>query len=194
MKESLQKILDKQFYEPIKYKDIPNKKLLIGFSSLPLAGRTTLADKIREKFQAVHFNKEIPRTIIYQNEKINNVQEIEDILDEYIEIVFDRLRNLPNGLVIVDASIDRNYDKYKEWAGKNGYGMYIIGLETDRNIIEERIRKDKDPETAKWFLAQTDRWENDNKNFNSQHKCDFYIRNNDEKESEELLIDLENHI
>jgi predicted kinase len=194
MKDSLQKILDEQFYEPIKYKDIPNKKLLVGFSSLPLAGRTILADKIVEKFKAVHFNKDTARTLIYQNEKINDVQEVEDVLDEYMEIVFDRLRNLPNGLVIVDASIDRNYDKYKEWAGKNGYSMYIIGLETDRNIIEERIRKNKDLETAKWFLVQMDRWENDNKKFNSQHKCDFYIKNNDEKKSEELLIDLENHI
>ena len=177
MNEHLKNILDKKFYEQIGNKEISNPKVLLAFAGVPFSGRTAVAKELEQHFQGLYLDKDYARTLIYENEKIENVQQPENIFDEYIPTVFERLKALNNGLIILDASIDRKYQEYKDWSEKNGYHYIVISLEVDRVVAEETTKKERDEKTAKWFIEQFGRWYADHEKFKQENKADFTIRN-----------------
>jgi predicted kinase len=185
-------ILDRDFYDKIKNKDVKNgRRLMICFSGIPGSGKTTLARKIEERYQGVRLTKDDARTLVYQNEEIKDVHDVEDILDEYVEKMMEKVAKLPNGLVVMDASVDRHFDKYREWADKYDYKRFLIKVETPSEVITERWSRDKDESTYKWFMEQLGRWTNDFESFGKQTKPDFVWKNNDNSQLPVLYAELD---
>jgi len=184
-------ILDRDFYDRIENKDVKNgHRLMVCFSGIPGSGKTTLAKKIEDRYQGVRVTKDDARMLVYQNEEIKDVQDVEDIMDEYMKTLMDRLPKLPNGLLVVDSSVDRKFDLYKDWAEKNGYKIFLIRLETPSEVITERWSRDKDESTYKWFMNQLERWTNDFERFGNQAEPDF-VWNNDVRQFPALYAKLD---
>ncbi len=141
-----------------------------------------MAKEIADKVNGIYLDKDYARTLVYENEKIDSVQQPEDILDEYMPTVFEKLTQVKNGLIILDASVDRKFDEYKKWADENGYKVFVISVEVDRDIAEEAIRKERDGKTAEWFISQYDRWYGDHEKFLISHQPDFTIQDLAEKD------------
>lgn len=192
MKEQLREILDREFFEKLPNKDTVNgKPYLICFSGIPESGISQLAQRIAERYKGILVDKDQCRALVYQNEKIENTQEVEDILDEYMEHFLENLARLPNKLLVWDASIDRRSDKYHEFADKNGYTMFVISIDTSREQILAQIKERRDPETAKWFYAQIGRWAEDYKKYNESGQVDFVVKNKSEENISKLFTALD---
>jgi len=175
MNESLQEALDQNFFNLLASRDCLNPKTLICFSGVPYSGRTTIAKAITERFSGVYVDKDQARTLIYQNEKIGNTQQPEDLLDEYMPTVFDRLKKDKNGLITLNASIDRKYDEYAKWAKGNDYKLIIIDIDIPLETAENAIKKERDEKTAEWFVGQFSRWYADHETFLANHEIDYTI-------------------
>ena len=190
MDEKLREILDEKFYHNLSNLEKTNRKALIAFAGVPYSGRNSAAVEIASKLNGIYVNKDLARTIVYENEKIENTQQPEDILDVYMPTVFERLTKVPNGLIVLDASVDRKASEYKKWTEEKGYQLIIIGVEVDRETAEDTIKKERDAKTAKWFIDQYDRWYADHEKFLSENKPDFTIKDI-ENEVSDLIEKLE---
>lgn len=169
------------------------KRLMILFSSVPESGKEELARRIAEKFKGILVSKDKARNLIYKYKQGVGIKEVEDILDEYMETAVERLAKSSNGLIVHDASIDRKYEKYREWASTYGYEIFVIRADTDREIVAKNIEEkfQDDEGTKKWFIDQFDIWYKDFEDYRKQGKVDFVIKNNDENEIQELLKTIE---
>lgn len=191
MREELKEFLDREFFDKLPNKDMDNAKpYLICFSGIPESGITQLAKRIAEKYKGVLVDKDQCRSLVYQNEKNENIQQVEDILDEYMGHFLENLTRLPNKLLIWDASIDRRANKYHEFADKNGYAMFVISMDTSKDQILAQIKERRDPKTAKWFYNQMDRWTEDYKKYNEAGQIDFVIKNKSKEDIKNLFEEL----
>ena|SRR3989304_1452602 len=180
--------LDRDFFEKIENTDIENKhRIMILFSGVPECGKEELAISIRDKFKGILVTKDKARNLIYKDREGIGIEEVEETLDEYMETVVERLTKSKNGLVIHDASIDRKYEKYKGWAEKYGYDIFVVRMDTSRDIVKQNIEtKFKDDEgTKKWFLEQLDRWYNDFEKYKG--KVDFVVKDIKAEQMQELF-------
>ena len=180
--------LDRDFFEKIENTDIENKhRIMILFSGVPECGKEELAISIRDKFKGILVTKDKARNLIYKDREGIGIEEVEETLDEYMETVVERLTKSKNGLVILDASIDRKYEKYKGWAEKYGYDIFVVRMDTSRDIVKQNIEtKFKDDEgTKKWFLEQLDRWYNDFEKYKG--KVDFVVKDIKAEQMQELF-------
>lgn len=192
MREGLKGILDREFFEKLPNKDVANEKLyLICFSGIPESGISQLARRIAEKYRGILIDKDQCRTLVYQNEKVENTQQVEDILNEYMKHFLENLVKLPNKLLVWDASIDRRHDKYHEFAEKHEYAMFVISMDTPHEQILAQIKERRDPQTAEWFLDQTERWTEDYKKYNESGQVDFVVKNKSEEDIARLFEKLD---
>lgn len=192
METKIFKVLDEKFLGKLKNREVLNeKKYLIGISAVPKAGISTLAKMIEERYKGMRIEKNAARNIIYNNLNITDVREVEALLDDYLEKRVEMIFSLPNKLIIWDGSIDRNYKKYQSWAEKYGFRTFVIHLNTDRDILEERIKRDEDEKTAYWYQMALDNWIRDNNEYTKTQPVDFTINNNSKEETNNLFITLD---
>lgn len=187
--------LDQEFFEKIENADIKNEhRMMVLFSGVPECGKEELAESIRDKFKGILVTKNKARNLIYKYKEGIGIQEVEEILDEYMETVVSRLADSKNGLVIHDASVDRKHEKYGEWAEKYGYDTFVIRMDTRRDIVTENIHKkfEKDEGTKKWFMEQLDRWYKDFKDYKG--KVDFLVKNISGEDIENLTGQIANNL
>jgi len=178
----------------LKNLDFPNKKLIISFSAVPGSGKTTIAKKIETKYKGIRIRSDSVRDIINNLMSANKYSRLKqrEIVINYHLYLLNKLRTLPNGLIILDSSIDRKFAQVKELADKNKYDLFIIKINVSRKTIEHRIKK-RNPKGYQNFLDNMDQWFDDNIKFNNKYKVDFEI-DNEEKMDLKLLFNKLNKI
>lgn len=183
MGKDINKILDEEFLEKLRNKNLANNSnYFILFSAMPKTGKTAIAQKIEERYKGVRIKKDIAREIIYANIEITDTKQSEEILDKYLEENIGKITDLPNKLIIWDSSIDRSYENFRTWAEKYGYKIFVICLETPLDVINHRIDIELDQSTAKWYRVNLEKWETDHKNYLKIGQVDFTVTNNSEKD------------
>lgn len=188
MNQEIFQNLGQDFFEKIENKNKENgHRLMVLFSGVPCSGKTELAKKIEDEFGGMLISKDMARNLIYKYKKGVGVEEVEVILDEYMETVVSRAADLKNGLVIHDASIDRKYEKYNDWAEKYGYEIFVIRMDTSRELVIKNIEAKlaNDEGTKKWYYKQLDRWFADFENYKG--RVDFEIKDLDTSQIEGLM-------
>ncbi len=73
---------------------------------------------------------------------IGNKRNRDDVLEEYL-YYFIKNHNLPNGLIILDASIDRRYKEIFLAVDYNDFDLFLIDIKASKEKIKERIKKKK---------------------------------------------------
>lgn len=151
-----------------------NPKMFLFMSGVPGSGKTYLAKQLEKDLKAIRVSNREAYHIIKDDLKIA-LDDYHEIIHEYREYLLDKLKNYANGLIIIDASIDREYWNLSKWADDNGYKCFVIKMDVTREEAGRRL-KINEPNSYKDYMLHMDRWIEDNNNFNSQVKADFVYK------------------
>ena len=173
-----------------RYANIQHKKLIICFSGIPCSGKTFIAKIIEGKYKAIRVNTDDIRKIIKglgkKYQQLLDGKYKEEILDKYL---MDLLKNysFKNKLIILDKSVDRDYNKILEIAKEHNFKLFIVTVKASMKKINQRIRiKCKWPDMN--FINNINRWKKEYNSFNEKIKADIIINNNQNKKPDLSLL------
>lgn len=157
-----------EFFQTLNNTELEQKKCIVVFSGTPGMGKTTLAEMFETRFGAVRIRGDELRRY-YEGPSMNAF---------FMELL-DRMEELsPNGLLVIDRSIDRSYGAMKAFAKEKGYPLFAIRLEVPREQVEERVLKSKvGPENYMKFM---NRWYSEYNEAKDFH-YDVVFDNSDER-------------
>ena len=173
-----------------RYANTPHKKLIICFSGIPCSGKTFIAKIIEGKYKAIRVNTDDIRRIIRNLGKkypqLLDEKYKEEILDKYL---INLLKNysFKNKLIILDKSVDRDYNKILEIAKEHNFKLFIIRIKATLKIINQRVRsKGNWPDMN--FVNNIGRWKKEYNDFNEKIKADIIVNNNQNKKPDLSLL------
>lgn len=144
-------------------------KILISFSAIPGAGKTTVAKQLAEQFNLARINKDEIHNVMVQFSQAHN----EELLKEVVQMIVDKLALL-NKVILQDSSVDRRYDQMNAWAEKMSYKFIVIQIEASRETLENRIRE-RNKEGAPEYLKELPRWWDEHQAFLSSYKVEYVL-------------------
>jgi len=163
----------KEHKKKIKNLNIKNSgRVIICFSGIPGAGKTTIAKKIEKKYQAVKTNNDDVREVMKKLEiKDNCYQKLID----YQAWLIPKIAKGKNKIIIIDASIDRKYKEVFKLSQSLNYKLFIIKIDIPKNLVKERIKKRN--KNYKDYFECLDRWIEENKKCGDEIKSfDFIVK------------------
>ncbi|NOZ44780.1 MAG: AAA family ATPase [bacterium] len=172
-------------------RDYRHKKIIISFSAIPGSGKTYIAKKIEQKYHALRINTDDIRKIIIDF-GIEDEEMKQAILEDFVYNLFEKkLNKADNGLVILDLSIDRKYREIQDYANNHGRQLFVIRLETKKNLILSRLQQREDKNLQK-FLDDMERYEHDFQNYIENHKPNIIVQDSNEDEISKVFDVIEN--
>lgn len=165
------KIYDRHL-KTLSYLDESNPKIIVLFSGTPGMGKTEIAKKLEEQLHGIRISSDEVRYIM-KKDKIKD----EKLLNDYLLWSLKRLsKDTPNHLFIMDRSIDRTYDHYVNFAKNFGYELFLVRINVDKNVVEERI-KQRGANVNTLLYRLNDRWD-EYVNSTDKYPADFAFDNN----------------
>ncbi|PIN79421.1 hypothetical protein COV16_04320 [Candidatus Woesearchaeota archaeon CG10_big_fil_rev_8_21_14_0_10_34_8] len=181
-------IMDNKLYKEIFYIhqnyiknfNTKNKKIFVCFSGVPGSGKTYISKVLEKKYSAIRINTDILRDILMKlmedHPDFQN-KDRESLLEYYLHAFFQDY-NFLNGFIILDASIDRRYDKLCPLLETNGFIIFVIQVESSLENIKRRLYISK-KEKADLFIGNLEVWQRDYEEYGNKHKVDITVKNND---------------
>lgn len=162
--------------EEIKYLDVVNKrKIVILFSSIPGAGKSTISDILEEYLKSVRFNADKIRNYISQLDPSLPQDQVTELKREYSYwFLKNILSNSPNGNVILDFSVDRSYEELLKELKKLSCDIVLIELNAPLEVLQERIKR-RNPEGFEDYLKEMDRWSREHNLFVENNAKDISL-------------------
>lgn len=129
--------ISEEFIPQLRNTNSENKPFVIGFSGIPGSGKTSLSEKLEERYKATIICSRKIRNSINKLNLTNSPKETEDLLQDY---TFNLLANFPfkNKLIILDKSLDRQYKRFFEVCNSNNLEYSIIRIDIP---VEEAIQR-----------------------------------------------------
>lgn len=144
-------------------------KILISFSAIPGAGKTTVARQLAKRFNLARINKDEIHDVMVRFNQAHN----EELLKEVVQMIVNKLSFLDK-VILQDSSVDRKYAQMAAWAEKSEYKFIVIQIEAARETLEERIRE-RNKEGAPEYLKELPRWWDEHKAFLSSYKVEYVL-------------------
>lgn len=177
--------------------DKVNPPLMILFSATPGMGKTTLATKIQDVFDAVKITVDDARKLLVKHAipvkgdstyKSLPIEEKIECIVNYLDQLIQEIRKISkNQFFIIDDSVNQWHDKIKRIADKNGMQIFLIRLDVSKAKAIERIKqREQDPQG---YLDAMDTWYYFYQQFDA-HLVDYVFCNEkafDSKQVDELL-------
>ena len=163
--------------------DVENPtRLAICFAGIPCSGKTTIAKKLEQRYNAVRINSEDLGKVVKRT-----VGELPDGNSVQNDYQLHLLENWPfvNPVVIIDSGIERKYEKILEASRGHGLDLFVIRLDAYEDILRERIQK-REGENAPAHFRSFDRWKREFDSFKNSVEVDFVLDTNGELDLEEL--------
>lgn len=176
--DEIKQYLDERYLRNLPNQDIAHPKLLVVFSGGNAVGKTTIAQKIQERFQALVIeNDAIKRCLL---EKYPDMQraELNPLVWKYTMNLYAHLDEwAQNGLVVRDGVIDWYYDRILPVFRERGYEFFIIEFNISRAASIELIKKRGDTPTfrAERALEILGDHEVHQKRFRSEYQPDVML-------------------
>jgi predicted kinase len=136
MKASTIEAIASEYVQRLEFLGVDNPKLHISFSAVPGSGKTTLARRLSKDLKAHYIQSdEVRRMLSAKHEEVNSdiVRTITAKIIEYI------LKEDTNQCIIIDASIDRSWPTFYEFAAKCEAKTFIIRLDIPTAIVRQRL-------------------------------------------------------
>ncbi|HXF28433.1 MAG TPA: dual specificity protein phosphatase family protein [Chlamydiales bacterium] len=181
--------LFEEFIQGNPYIKETNARFIIGFSGVPGMGKSTLAKGLEEYFHAIRLSSDDARDLLRRHALSPRYA------DAFLSFCLEELLKVsPNGLFILDRSVDRTWDRYLEFAGDHGFGTFIVRLKLPIELVNRRIKaRGRDVEPLLRNLKGS--WK-DYEFFLQRHKPQFVFdaSDNDENQFQELVDAIESQI
>jgi thymidylate kinase len=163
----------------LKYLNVKHDPLVICFSGVSGMGKSTIAQLLEDKYQAVRISSNDIRAIMHSlkinpNEIVDK-DKMATVLEAYTIYLMQRVR-ISNGLIILDASIDRVYKDLFPVLNQLGFAHTVIRLEVPLDIAKSRIQL-RDKENAKFYLKHFEKWAADYEAFGKAYKSEIVVNN-----------------
>lgn len=114
------------------------KRLVVLLSGPSSSGKTTLAKQLEKHFQAIRLENDAVRRIVKNLYPEKSTGQISALIHEYMRRLRSELVDrTENGLWIIDASVDREYEMYADFALIFGFTTFLIAM-----VIPEDIHLD----------------------------------------------------
>lgn len=165
-------IISKRLLPQLKYKDLPNKQLIITFAGVSYSGKTAIAKILEDKYKSVSISSDNLMGIASREYSIKNL-DYEKLKNDYIYYI---LKNPPfrNHLIILDKSMDREYKRFFEVCKSNDLNYFLIQLEISRKNAVSRAKK-RNPHDLDSWLSRFDRWFREHEEFKKNVKSDVIL-------------------
>lgn len=184
----LEKIFQKHLSR-LKHLNVPHKKLVICFSGIPSSGKTTLAEKIEERYRGIRITndeiREIIREVMEKHKIERNEERNQEILHDYLAYLL-KVYDEKNKLIILDSGIERSYQKIFSLLQEKAYSCFVILLDIPLEIVKERLMKREERKPEKNF-ERLKRWIVDFDSAKKEMKADFVMKENSEEEERKLF-------
>ena len=146
----------------------PLKPYCIVFAAPVGAGKTTIAYYLSRDLWLPIYNNDALRAQLKADMGGDALDEdlVRHKRDEILKEMLSSGKSF-----IVDASVDREWAKFKQALSDNGYGCFIVSIDISREFLDQltSVRGDSDSEdqVANWFR--------DHQNFIKEYKADIGI-------------------
>lgn len=181
----------KQHCSQLKNTHIQQKPFIITFSGTPGMGKSRLAQKLEDVYQAVRISTDTLRALFNSSASIE-LKEYDEALQKYFAYFFKRY-SFPNKRMILDASIDRKYARLFPFFQLQNIEFVVVRLEVPRDVIVKRLIA-REGDRAYWYLKHLDAWLLDYDNFAQQYKNYISYENLEESDLKNLTDEIDKNI
>lgn len=171
-----------------------NPKQLILIAGVPGSGKTTLLKSLQRRINCLYIRSDDIRDILNREYSDNVLANSPQLKEQYIEYIFNNyLSKCENQMIILDMSMDREYNFLLQVADKYEYPRIIISLNCTKNILQERLSK-RESAYVDEFLKNLPKWISDHEAFNRLNIADLIFdteKENLDEMVEEVLMKLQ---
>lgn len=169
--------LDELIISSLQNTEIAHPKMMVTFSARPGSGKTSIALPLANKLQAIYLENDLIRKHIMKLCGVIDIFEINKILYPYLPHLYKELQQYPNGLWVIDATINQYPKEFFETANENNFKTYIIRLNISDEDLKQRIiaRGDRAHATAERYLTTLELRRQEHANFGDHFKSDFVV-------------------
>lgn len=182
-------------YEKIKPNMNGNPKnygnpLIIAFGGVPGSGKTTIAKNLEEKYNGIRIGRD---------EIFNAVEELKLNKEEfenknYQDFIYFLIEKsiLYNTLIMLDKSIERNYERLFDFCNKNKINKFVVNLDIGKEKALQRIfeRENVDKDLYKKLI---EKWIEDYEKFKQQVQPDISL-NGENPDMDKLFNELDKRL
>ncbi len=170
--------LDSLFLPTLRNVTIPHPRLMIWFSGPPSSGKSAVAKSIEQTFQAIRFENDTVRKLLIDHCPDLSFDERNQITYTYGLHVYEQLANTPNGLWIIDSSIDRRADAFYGFAEQHHFAHFLIAMDIPEATHKEWIMAggDRPYSTAAEYLMRMPQRRQEQRDFLHAHVPDLILQ------------------
>jgi predicted kinase len=139
----------KNYLAQLQVRDVPHFGLLLTFFGTPGSGKTTLANKLANDLTAQYVRSDAVRRII----QAMGYDPRQFVVSKITELIVKQiLAHDANKLIVLDASIDRTWRRFFDYAKKENIPTLTIRLNIPATLLEERIKQRHESDFGKDYL------------------------------------------
>jgi uridine kinase len=171
-------------------KSLQSPPVFICFAGIPASGKTTLINKLHEKFGGtVISGDKVCNKYMDEDQKRNNPKGRIPFLFSLLQKGIQKEVYRKNKLMFFDSSIDRSYPIIKKFADSVGFSTYVISIDTPPDIAKKRLIARDTEEKRNSLLSRWEEFQSDHKKFLEIYKPNFSYT--DDSQLDALFADLE---
>ncbi len=165
----------------IKFQDRINPKLIVLFLGTPGMGKTTLARILYKHFNGLYINSDEIAHYLSKN-GLNTSQKDQNKITLLDHFIFDLIKKLEkssdNHLIFLDRWLEKSYHSIVNFAKDNDYKVYLIRLDVDLEVAQNRIAKRSGKENH-WLIGHLPIMYEFYSSFDKKN-CNYFFNNNPE--------------
>lgn len=137
---SVLKSIDRLYRPTLQNLNVSNPKALILFSGPPSSGKSTVAKVVAKRFKAIRLENDAIRLLATELFPELTLQQKTDLCHAYMNMLWPELIDtVPNGLFVIDSSIDRQYKQVFNTAKRNGLKTILFAMQIPEELHKKWI-------------------------------------------------------
>lgn len=172
--------LDKLFLPTLRHvRHAGHPKLMVVFSGPPGSGKSRVAQAIENHFRGLRLENDAIRTLVAQHYPELGFEERNELVYHYGVHMGNYLaKHAPNGLWIIDSSIDRRHNFFYDFAKQHGFATLLIAMDIPEDIHRSWITQggDRPFSSLANYLRLMPQRRQEQAEFLAAHKPDLILR------------------